>query len=130
MNEPVGGVASRLIVIDALVVLPALSVAEQLNVVPLAEVSDVMFDGPQPVELAMPDVGSVTVQVSATLVVYQPLLPTVPIAFATTEGAVLSTVTVRVGEVKALPALSVVTTRRSYTPSACRSSCSRSPRTG
>jgi len=44
---------------------------------------------------------------------YQPLVPTVPDALPTTDGAVLSTVTVRVGEVKALPALSVVMTRRS-----------------
>ncbi len=54
-----------------------------------------------------------TVQVTLTLLVYHPLSPAVPLTFGVTDGAVLSTVTVRIVEVKELPALSVVTTRRS-----------------
>ena len=42
-----------------------------------------------------------------------------PGLFIVAVGAVLSTRTVIVAEVKVLPALSVVTTRRSYWPSAC-----------
>ncbi len=71
---------------------------------------------PHPVVEAMPEYASVGCvgQVTVTLLVYQPLLPSVPDTFATASvGAVLSDFTVRIGEVNVLPALSVVITRRS-----------------
>ncbi len=110
VRYPVGLVVSRLPEKVPLAELTAGSVAVQVKLKPA--VSAVTLCGPQLVR-AIGAKASVTVQVSATSVVYQPLSPTSPVAVATMLGALLSTFTVRTGEVKVLPALSVVTTRRS-----------------
>src|SRR5262249_51499878 len=78
-NEPqasVGGVASRLIVTDLLVV-PAPDVTLQLNVVPVVSVVTVVFT--QPVCDRM-FCGAFTIcHATCTSLVYQPLLPGVPV---------------------------------------------------
>ncbi len=109
---PVGAFASRLIVTELDAVLPALSVAKHVSTVPV--VFAVMLVGPQPVVDAMPAESVGAGHVTFTLLVYQPLAPSVPVTTgAPITGAVLSTCTVRVADVKDLPELSVVTTRRS-----------------
>ncbi len=102
--------ASRLPENVPLLELPAGSVAVQVKLKLL--VSVVTDCGPQLVSVNGANV-SVTVQVRSTFVVYQPLLPTVPVASATIVGALLSTFTVTTGDVVELPALSVVITWRS-----------------
>ena len=57
---------------------------------------------------------SLKITVHDTLAVF---VGSAPFVIDRTVGAVLSTVTVTIAEVKVLPALSVVTTRRSYEPS-------------
>ena len=74
-------------VTEALTVPPA-EVALQVNVTPF--VSLVTVEGPQPVVDVTVDSASVTVQVTATSDVYQPLLPSVPATPAVMFGGVLS----------------------------------------
>src|SRR2546423_441965 len=83
----VGAVASRLIVTDWPLV-PPLLVAVQVKVVPA--VSVVMLVGPQPFCDVTDDSGSTTVQLTATLLVYQPLFPNVPTMCGVMTGALVS----------------------------------------
>jgi len=69
-------------------------VAEQVTVVPA--VSAVSVVGLQPVEEAIPDSGSTTVQVTVTALLYQPLLPAVPVMVWVMTGGVLSITMLRV----------------------------------
>jgi hypothetical protein len=71
----IGAVASRLIVTDCELVPPAL-VAVQVRVVPAVSVLIVVVL--QPLVEVIADSGSVTVQLTVTLLTYQPLLPRVP----------------------------------------------------
>jgi hypothetical protein len=82
-----GAVASRLIVTACCAVPPALA-ASQVNVTPA--VSVVMVAGPQPLVFETVDPSSVTVQVSETSLVYQPLLPTAPVTVGVITGGVAS----------------------------------------
>ena len=82
-----GRVASRLIVTDFVLVPPALF-AEQVYVLPF--VSEIMDTLAQPLFDWIRDSGSVTVQSSRALVVYQPLLPNVPVTSAAMFGGVVS----------------------------------------
>jgi hypothetical protein len=84
----VGPVVSRLIVMEFEAVPPAL-VAVQVKVVPA--VSEVTVSGAQPDEELMGDSVSVTLQFTRTSLVYQPLLPTVPLTFGVMTGGVVST---------------------------------------
>jgi hypothetical protein len=88
----VGGVASLLIVTDAELDRPALLIAEQGKVVPV--VSDVIGAATHPVLVTGVEMSSVTVQLTETSLVYQPLLPAVPTTLGVTTGAVLSIFTV------------------------------------
>ena len=54
-------------------------------------VSVVIVVAPQPEEVETVDCASVTVHVTLTLLVYQPLLPRVPVTFDVITGGVLST---------------------------------------
>jgi hypothetical protein len=63
-------------------------VAEQVKVVPV--VSEFSVTVPQPVDEEMPDSGSVTVQLTVTTLLYQPLAPTVPLTFGVITGGVVS----------------------------------------
>jgi hypothetical protein len=83
----VGAVASRLMVTDWLFVPPEL-VAEHVNVVPLVSLETVV--GVQPDDEVMLESGSVTVQLTVTLLVYQPLFPSVPETFGVMTGGVES----------------------------------------
>ena len=56
--------------------------------------------------VATPDVVSLAVSVTATLLVYQPLLPTVPLSAAVVAGAVLSRPIWALTAAETLPALS------------------------
>ena len=85
--EMVGAVTSRLMVTDCVLVPPAL-VAEHVNVVPA--VSIVTLLDPQPVLDVIVDSGSATVHETPTLLVYQPLLPSVPLTVGVMTGEVLS----------------------------------------
>src|SRR6188474_545781 len=87
-----GPVLSILIVTETEPERPELFVAEQVRVVPV--VSEVKLDVLQPVEDAMPDSPSVTVQLTVTLLVYQPLAPNVPEMDGVTTGAVVSEIVV------------------------------------
>ena len=82
-----GAVASRLTVTEFDAVPPAL-VAEHVTVCPLVSVETVVV--PQPVDEEMEDCASVTVHVTVTLLVYQPLLPSVPLTFGVITGGVES----------------------------------------
>ena len=84
----IGPVLSILIVTEAEPERPELFVAEQVRVVPV--VSEVKLDVLQPVEDAMPDSPSVTVQLTVTSLVYQPFDPAVPEMEGVITGAVLS----------------------------------------
>jgi hypothetical protein len=84
----IGGVTSILIVVDTELDNPAPFLAKQVRVVPIVLAFSVV--GPHPVEDAMPDSGSVTVQVTLTLLRYHPLLPMVPTMFGVTTGRVVS----------------------------------------
>jgi len=86
-NVSVGAVASRLIVTDCELVPPML-VAWQVKVVP--EVSDDTLLISHPVIEATVDSGSVTVQFTVTLLMYQPLLPKVPVTDGVITGGVMS----------------------------------------
>jgi len=82
-----------LTVTDCESLLPALSVAVQVRVVPV--VSTVWLEVEQPVVEAIPEVASVGAgQLTWTLLVYQPLLPSVPVGFGElTDGLVASRLT-------------------------------------
>src|SRR4051812_24107196 len=82
-----GAVASRLMVTDTGPVVPPALVARQARVVPA--VSALMVVGPQPADESMADSGSVTVQLTLTSLVYQPLLPSVPVMMGAITGAVV-----------------------------------------
>src|SRR5262245_7959002 len=90
LGASVGAVASRLIVMLWLLLSPAL-VAVQVKVVPLARVSALRVIGSQPLWLVMVDSVSLTLQVRCTSLVYQPLLPSVPVTLGVMIGGVLST---------------------------------------
>jgi hypothetical protein len=110
-----GLVASRLTVTDWEALLPALSVAEHVNVVPVVSlVTDVAA---HPVVVATPEPVSEVAQLTCTSLVYQLFVPSVPVTVGVTVGGVLSTRIVTDDEVVVRPALSVVITRRSYRPS-------------
>lgn len=82
-----GAVAARSIVTDCELVPPAL-VALQVSVMPL--VSALIVVDPQPELDEMSDSLSVTVQLTVTSLVYQPLLPSAPAMFGTMLGALVS----------------------------------------
>jgi hypothetical protein len=84
--EIVGFVASRLIVTDWELAPPVL-VAKQVSVVPAVSVLIVV--GPQPV-LVKDDSGSTTVQETETLLVYHPLVRSVPTTLGVMTGGELS----------------------------------------
>jgi hypothetical protein len=71
-----------------LLLLPPLLVAEQVKVVP--EVSAVTEIAPHPFVALTTDSASVTVQVKFTSLVYQPLLPSVPVIDGVITGGVVS----------------------------------------
>jgi hypothetical protein len=83
----VGAEASRLIVTEFELVPPAL-VAEHVNVVP--EVSVLIVVLSHPVFDVIVDSLSTTVQLTVTLLVYQPLLPSVPVIVGVITGGVES----------------------------------------
>ena len=82
-----GPVLSSLIVTEFELVPPAL-VAVQVRVVPV--VSAVSVVALHPEEEVMADSGSLTVQLTFTLLVYQPLLPAVPVTLGVMTGGVVS----------------------------------------
>ena len=84
-----GGVRSILIVSDAVFVSPAPLVAEQVNVDPAEPLVRVVVPHPAE-EDAIPDTGSVTLQLAVTLLTYQPLLPNVPVICGAMTGGVAS----------------------------------------
>ena len=67
---------------------PAPLVAEHVKVVP--GVFMVRLIEPQPVEDAIPDSGSTTDQVTVTPLIYQPLVPSVPVTVGWMTGGVVS----------------------------------------
>jgi hypothetical protein len=81
----VGAVLSTLIVLPTVVVPPSLD-AEQVKVAPV--VSAVIVVASQPLVDRITDSGSTTVQLSVTLVVYQPFVPSVPKMTGVTCGGV------------------------------------------
>ena len=83
-----GGVLSIFTVTGTELLSPAPFVADQDNVVP--SVSVVRLFELQPVEDAIPDSGSVTLQLTVTLLVYQPLAPAVPVIVGAITGGVVS----------------------------------------
>jgi hypothetical protein len=87
LGASVGSVASRLMVTDSLEVPPAL-VAVQVSVAP--SVSELMVVESHPLELLMADSLSTTVQLTVTLLVYQLLLPSVPLTRGVMAGGVVS----------------------------------------
>jgi hypothetical protein len=93
VNE--GAVASRLIDTDWLEVPPAL-VAEHVSVVP--DVSLEIVVEPQPVVEVTVDCASVTLHETVTSLVYQLLLPSVPLTFGVITGGVESVGTTTVTE--------------------------------
>ena len=84
-----GGVESTLIVTGAAVTRPAPFAALQVSVVLAVTAWEA-----QPADDAMPDSGSAVVQATATLPVYQPLAPAVPVILGTITGGVRSIFTV------------------------------------
>src|SRR5438876_4564118 len=81
----VGGVASRLIV-TVLVVTPPSLVAEQVKDAPTVSATSVVAS--QPCSSKITDSGSWTIQLSVTLLTYQPLAPSVPYRTGVTSGGV------------------------------------------
>jgi hypothetical protein len=65
---------------------PAPFVAEHVSVTPA--VSEVRFVVVQPLEEATPDSGSVAAHATEIALVYQPLLPSVPVMVGVIDGAV------------------------------------------
>jgi hypothetical protein len=62
--------------------------AEHVNVTPAVSVLSVVV--PQPEDAPMPDSGSVTFQLTRTLLVYHPFMPFVPITTGAMSGGVVS----------------------------------------
>jgi hypothetical protein len=85
--NPVGAVASRLIV-TAFDAAPPTLVALHVYVVPV--VSMRTTDVPHPVVDEIAESGSVTVQLTVTLLTYQPALPSVPLTTGVMTGGVVS----------------------------------------
>ncbi len=83
-----GGVWSILMVTETELCNPAPLVAEQVKVTPGVSAVSVVL--PQPVEDVTPDSGSVTVQLTVTLLRYHPLFPSVPEICGTITGGVVS----------------------------------------
>src|SRR4051794_9153887 len=83
-----GAVASRAIVTDCALIPPSL-VAAQVIATPL--VSADTSAGPQPLLEVISLSGSATAQVTATSLVYQPALPSVPDTAGVIVGGVVST---------------------------------------
>jgi hypothetical protein len=77
-----------LIVTEAEFERPTPLVAEQVRVAPV--VSLVRFDAVQPLEEEIPDSASVKDQLTDTSLVYQPLLPEVPLTLGLMTGGVVS----------------------------------------
>ena len=100
-RDRTGAVLSTLIVTETESERPTLFVAEQVKVEP--NVSDVMFDGVQPVEEEIPDSASSTDQLTVTSLVYQPPDPAVPLRFAVMTGTVVSTTKVSLEQPSTLP---------------------------
>ena len=88
-REPlmVGGVASRL-TMTLFDVVPPADVAVHVNVVPAVSVETVLVPHPDEAEIA--EFGSVTLQDTLTLDVYQPLLPDVPVTVGVMTGGVVT----------------------------------------
>ena len=85
---PAGPVLSSLIVTEAELGNPAPFVAEQVTVWPVVSELSVVLS--QPEDDAMPDSGSLTFQLTVTLLVYQPLAPAVPVTEGVMTGGVAS----------------------------------------
>ncbi len=83
-----GSVLSIFIVTEPELDSPAPFVAEHVSVVP--EVLLTRVAGTQPAEVPIPDSGSVRVQLTPTLLVYQPFAPRVPVRTGVITGEVLS----------------------------------------
>ena len=83
----IGGVVSRLMVTDLVVVPPEL-LAVHWKVVPA--VSLLTVTALQPAVEEIDDSGSVAVQLTLTLLVYQPFAPKVPVTTGVTTGGVVS----------------------------------------
>ena len=83
-----GGVLSTLTVTVIELASPSPFFAEQVRVVPGVSVVSVWVA--QPVEVAMPDSGSVVDQETVTGPVYQPFAPAVPVMVGVITGGVLS----------------------------------------
>jgi hypothetical protein len=88
-----GCVLSIFMITETLADKPALLVAEQVSVTPVVVVSFVLVAGPQPLDVKMPDSASVTLQVTETLLLYQPFDPDVPVIEGIMIGDVLSEIT-------------------------------------
>src|SRR5439155_19903450 len=86
--EMTGGVLSILMVTGTDIDNPAPFVAEHVRVVP--GVSAVSVVAVQPDEDAMPDSGSLTLQLTVTLLLYQPFAPNVPAKCGVINGGVVS----------------------------------------
>ena len=82
-----------MMVTDSELLRPAPLVAEHMSMVPA--VLEVRFVAPQPVDELIPDSGSVTLQLTVTLLVYHPLAPSVPVIVGTICGGVVSGVVER-----------------------------------
>jgi hypothetical protein len=82
---------SVLIVIGIELDRPAPFVAEHVNVTPAVSVVNVLLLHPN--DDVMPDSGSVTLQLTVTLLVYQPWLPNAPDMRGTMTGSVVSILT-------------------------------------
>src|SRR5215510_5330788 len=88
--EIAGGVLSTLTVIGTEVDKPTALLAAHVRVTPA--VSPVRVVGEHPVEDAIADSGSETLQFTVTALRYQPLLPNVPVICGVITGAVTSTI--------------------------------------
>src|ERR1043166_1051300 len=86
-----GGVASSFTVTEAELESPVPFVAEQVSVTPAVSPGKAVV--PHPEEDAMPDSGSVTLQLTVTGLRYQPPLPEVPLMVGVMSGGVASPAT-------------------------------------
>lgn len=98
----VGAVLSSLTVTETELDRPTLFVAEQVNVMPV--VSVLKLEVVQPVEEAIPDSGSLTVQLTVTSPLYQPFDPATPLMLGVMTGAVASVTNVSLEQATTLPA--------------------------
>src|SRR5437016_991367 len=86
------GVVSTFSVTGTEAVRPTPFIAEHVKVTPAVSAASVI--GPQPDEEARPDSGSLTSQVTETVLTYHPLLPSVPTTCGMMTGGVVSPATV------------------------------------